>query len=119
MNKNSIILTESQLHKIINRTVTKILTEEFHDKELNYSHFAVNKSTNLIVNGWDYHGYDSSELKADKKYYFDQDLEDYGFNPKEYKILSFNALIKRGIDPNDEANCWSNDGITPLNQEQK
>lgn len=72
-----------------------------------YTHFAVNKSTNKIVNGWDYNGYEPSELRSFKKDYFDSDLIDYGLNPKEYKILTLNRLIKMGIDPNNDEN-WTN-----------
>lgn len=112
--KNIISLTESDLKKIIKESINKILTESIEDS---YTHFAVNRKTNLIVNGWDYEGYDSNELKQFKKDYFDCDLIDYGFNPKDYKILSKKACIRQGIDPNDEMNCWSNNGEIPLSQE--
>lgn len=76
----------------------------------NYTHFAVNKNTNLIVNGWDYSGYDKEDLRLFKRDYFFNDLEDNDFNPKEYKILTYNGCKKQGINPDDDA-CWSNDGI--------
>lgn len=73
----------------------------------NYSHFAVNKATNKIVNGWDYNNIDSNELKQFKKDYFFNDLADYGLNPKDYKIVGRNYLLRQGIDPSDNAN-WAN-----------
>ena len=91
---------------------------EYQDKELNYTHFAVNKNTNLIVDGWDYTGYDTEDLKSDKNGYFYEDLRGNGFNPKAYKILSFKACKKGGFDPNDKAN-WSNTGVFPLSDEIK
>lgn len=88
----------------------------YNDKELNYTHFAVNKITNLIVDGWDYSGYDSEELKQYKNDYFNNDLMENGFNPKMYKILSFKGCQKQGLDPNNKQ-IWSNTGVYPLKQE--
>ena len=88
----------------------------YNDKELNYTHFAVNKITNLIVDGWDYSGYDSEELKQYKNDYFNDDLKNNGFNPKFYKILSFKGCQKQGLDPNNKQ-VWSNTGVYPLAQE--
>lgn len=88
----------------------------YNDKELNYTHFAVNKMTNLIVDGWDYTGYDSEELKQYKNDYFNNDLMENGFNPKMYKILSFKGCQKQGLDPNNKQ-IWSNTGVYPLTQE--
>ena len=73
----------------------------------NYTHFAVNKNTGKIVNGWDYKGISGEELKQFKKDYFITDLVDYGLNAKDYKILTSNSLMKQGIDPNDNNN-WAN-----------
>lgn len=80
--------------------------ETFQNNQ-NYSHFAVNKATNKIVNGWDYSEYDPSELRQFKKDYFDVDMVDYGFNPKDYKIVTGKFLLRQGIDPNDNNN-WAN-----------
>jgi len=75
-----------------------------------YTHFAVNKQTNKIVNGWDYSGYDPSELRQFKKDYFIEDLIDMEFNPNDYKILTDRGCRQQGINPDDDM-CWSNDGI--------
>lgn len=82
--------------------------EEFKNNQ-NYSHFAVSKKSGKIINGWDYHDYDPSELKQFKKDYFDVDLIDYGFNPKDFRILSYKYLVRNGIDPDNNANWANND----------
>lgn len=81
----------------------------------NYTHYAVNKNTNLIVYGWDYTGYEGSELRQFKNDYFIVDLRDNDLNPKDYKILTRKGCISQGINPEDN-NSWSNDGITPISQ---
>lgn len=82
-------LTESQLTRVISESVRNIISENM---ESQYSHFAVNKSTGLIVNGWDYSDIPGDELRCDAKYYFYEDLKDSGFNPKMYKIWSLKKL---------------------------
>lgn len=78
-----------------------------------YTHLAVNKFTNLIVNGWNYADVEPSELKEFKNDYFIVDLKDYGFNPKVYKIVTSKFAEKNGI------NQWSNTGVYPLEEENK
>ena len=114
--KRTITLTESDLKKVIKESVTRILRES---NESEYTHFAVNKNTNLIVNGWDYSGYDSSELNQFKNDYFYNDLIDNDFNPKDYKILTRKSCIRLGINPDDIENCWSNRGEIPCGEENK
>ena len=89
-----------------NRKNRKTMNEGFNN-EANYSHFAVNKATGKIVNGWDYAGEDPEDLRQFKRDYFINDLIDYELNPKEYKILTAKSLIRMGIDPNDDNN-WAN-----------
>ena len=108
---NMIKISENELYGIIKESIKRVLKENVS----NYTHYAVNKKTNLIVNGWDYAGYNSDELRQYKNDYFNTDLIDYGFNPKDYKILTKKACIRQGINPDDEMNYWSNDGLTPLN----
>lgn len=72
-----------------------------------YTHYAVSKTSGKIVNGWDYEGYEPSELRQFKKDYFIDDLKDMGFNPKNIKILTLKGLQREGLDPNDD-NDWSN-----------
>lgn len=47
-------LTEADLHNMIINAAKRIIKES--SEEENYTHFAVNKNTKMIVNGWDYHG---------------------------------------------------------------
>jgi hypothetical protein len=77
--------------------------DESYAQEGNYTHFAVNKATNKIVNGWDYTGYDPEELKLYKRDYFIADLEDYGLDPKQYTIITRVGCKKRGINPDDDS----------------
>jgi hypothetical protein len=74
-----------------------------------YSHYAVDKTTNKIITGWDYSDIDSDELNLFKGDYFSVDVKDMGFNPKETKILTKNSLTKRGINPQDITH-WLNTG---------
>lgn len=86
---------------------SKLRESKLFRNNQNYSHFAINKTTNKIVNGWDYRSYDPQELKQFKNDYFTTDLVDYGLNPKEYKIYTDKYLRKNGIDPDDNNN-WAN-----------
>ena len=109
-------LTESDLHQIIKESVKRYLSEaqecKFNNNDPSYTHYAVNKKTNLIVNGWDYSDVDSSDLSMDKNYYFYDDMADYGFNKHDYAILTKKSCLRRGINP-DNNEAWSNDGINP------
>lgn len=91
----------------LERIVVNSMLKENYAKDGNYTHFAVNKATNKIVNGWDYHGYDGADLRQNKRDYFIQDLIDYELNPKEYTILTVQGCNKRGVDPYDDNN-WAN-----------
>jgi hypothetical protein len=84
-----------------------------------YTHYAVNKNTGLIVNGWDYKGIDPKELHQFRRDYFFDDLEGMEFDPKEYKILTYNTCKARGIDPKDMPNFWSNDGKVSIADERR
>lgn len=104
-------LSENDLQKLIKESVRNILNEGYNNN--NYTHFAVHKQTNLIVNGWDYSGYDGAELRQYKYDYFLIDLVDNDFNPKEFKILTYNGCKKQGIDPDNDCQ-WSNNGLEPI-----
>ena len=82
------------------------------------THYAVNKNTKLIVDGWNYKGIDPKELHMYRRDYFFDDLEERGFDPKEYKILTYNACKANGIDPKDKMNFWSNDGEISIAEER-
>ena len=81
---------------------------ESYAEDLHYTHFAVNKQTNKIVNGWDYSGKDGAELRQFKQDYFMKDLADNGLNPENYTILTVSGCKRRGINPFDDSN-WTND----------
>ena len=106
--KTVIRLTESDMIRVINESVKSIIREmsEFKNND-NYSHFAVNKLTGKIVNGWDYAGEDPEDLRQFKRDYFINDLIDYELDPKQYRIVTAKTLIRQGIDPNDNSN-WAN-----------
>lgn len=73
----------------------------------NYTHFAVRKSDNKILNGWDYSEYDSEDLNSDKKAYFYDDMDDMDVPKNEYTIKKAQTLIRLGINPFDFDN-WRN-----------
>jgi len=74
----------------------------------NYTHFAVLKSNNLIITGWEYKKYDHSEMMEFKKDYFYNDLTDMQADYKLCKIVKASTLINQGVDPYDFAN-WNKD----------
>lgn len=116
-NRKLIRLTESDLHSIIESAVRKIISEGLNSNisqdgfknNQNYTHFAVSKKSGKILNGWDYSEYDPSELRQFKKDYFDIDMQDYGFDPKSYKIVTGKYLLRQGVDPDDNSNWTNND----------
>lgn len=71
-----------------------------------YTHFAVLKDSNKIVNGWDYNGHEQSELKQFKKDYFINDIIDMDINPKLVNIYTKNKLMQIGINPFDSNNWY-------------
>ena len=70
----------------------------------NYTHFAVGKSDNKILNGWDYSDYDNEDLNAFKKSYFYDDMTDMEYNKSEYTIKKAKTLISEGTNPFDYDN---------------
>ena len=70
---------------------------------LAYTHFAVKKDDNKIVDAWDYKGVDNEEIK----YYSKQDLKDNDYNyPKDIKIVTKSFLERNQIDPFDSKNWF-------------
>ena len=70
-----------------------------------YTHFAILKSNNKIINGWEYGDIDVEDLKSDKEHYFYYDIKDLDLKPKDVKILTRKALERRNINPFD-TNNW-------------
>ena len=109
------MLTNDKIHQIVKEVLIESIAKKLNESQNNtkYTHLAVNKFTNLIVNGWDYADEDPQDLKQFKNDYFIVDLKDYGFNPKVYKIVTTKFAEKNGI------NEWSNTGVFPLEEENK
>ena len=104
--KNRIRLTESELNSMILESIRKILREGYNDNPL-YTHYAILKNENKIVDGWEYRGISSSELRQFKDEYFFNDLRGNGINPKEVKIWTRGYCVQNGVDPSDDNN-WTN-----------
>lgn len=113
-------ITEAQLIKIVRNSLNMILNEKNQHRQttpqglkegtinnFDYSHYAVNKTTKKIVNGWDYHDIDSDELRQFAKDYFIIDLMDNDLNPKDYVIWSKKTCLRNGVDPENDDN-WAN-----------
>ena len=73
-----------------------------------YTHFALLRDTDKIITGWDYKGYDQTELNSEKKWYFFNDIIDMEIDPKTVKILTTRKVQSMGIDPFD-FNNWNKD----------
>jgi len=69
-----------------------------------YTHFAINKKTGLILNGWDYKGYEQDDLNSDKQHYFFGDLTDWELKPSEITILQRATVEKRYVI--EDTNNW-------------
>jgi hypothetical protein len=77
-----------------------------------YTHFAISKHNNKIVDGWEYKDLDP----ADIKYYSTIDLEDNFPDNKlsDFKIYSRKYLERNGINPSD-TNNWLKTGESITN----
>jgi hypothetical protein len=78
-----------------------------------YTHFALIKSSNKILTGWEYKNLNPIDIH----YYAKMDIEDMDFNFKDVKILTSKALIKIGINPFEWSN-W-NSYVTPTAPTEK
>lgn len=80
----------------------------FEDKSFEvdptYTHFALRKSDQKIVTGWEYDGVD----KEDIKYFSKLDLKDMDLKPSDFTVITINGLKQKGIDPFNWDN-WSKD----------
>ena len=91
--------------------VVGLTVEYWYEKtniDKNYTHFAILKSNEKILSGWDYKKYDESELKAEKKHYFFDDMEDIFDNldikGKDVIIMNKKQLALKKINPFDQKN---------------
>lgn len=75
-----------------------------------YTHFALLKSNNKIVNGWEY----SDDLNTtDIMYYCKFDMEGMDYKTSEYKIYTKEYLMRNGIDPFNPENWDKYKSETP------
>lgn len=106
VNKRLVLQYENHLTMIKNTTTHRKSASYGVNKH--YTHFAVLRCNGLIVNGWDYRGYESTDLNGDRRYYFLNDIEDMQIDPKIVKILTTKTLIRMGVDPFD-FKYWNKD----------
>ena len=99
-------------------TENPAMMEQKQENEINpeYTHFAVYKPNGKIITAWEYDGYDAQELKSDVRHYFYGDVEDEGFSTKDVRILNTKTLQRRGLDPFD-INNWYTERFTDSNFE--
>jgi hypothetical protein len=83
--------------------IRKILTEQKINK--NYTHFAIRKNDNKIVNAWDYSKLDNESIND----YYKQDIKDQFPDEKlsNYSLKTKKYLESKNINPFDSSN-WSN-----------
>jgi hypothetical protein len=103
-------LSDEQQNFIVNELNIDSPISEVKSTGVNpkYTHFAVLKRDNKIVNGWDFRGIDPEDLKLDKLYYFFNDIKDMQIEPRIVKVLTTKTLQRMGIDPFNFDN-WNKD----------
>jgi len=71
----------------------------------NKTHFAINKTTNKILESWNYEGYGHDELKKHKNDYFTKDVKrNYPFlNENDIVVVAANNLEKRQLNENNKS----------------
>lgn len=94
-----------KLNQYLNAKNESIIKENEFILGEGYTHFAIDKNTNKIVNGWDYDGVSNEDIK----YYSKLDLNDQFPDRKasEFKIVSRKFLEKNGVNVSD-GNNWQN-----------
>lgn len=103
LNKNSKSLSNNS-NKL--SEIAKNLNEAKRGRvDRKYTHFAIRKSDNKIVTGWEYKNLDRESIAE----YTKEDLKDMFPDSKysDFKIISKQFLKTKGIDPFDTDN-WSN-----------
>lgn len=90
-----------ELHKILKSEDRNNLKESSH-VEINeeYTHFLVDKETNMIVHGIEGGGLDKDSIKE----FLKTDLKDLNLKPNDVKLYTKSQLLSKGIDPFDEEN---------------
>ena len=80
------------------------------DIDPTYTHFAIFKGNNKIVNGWEYNGVDNQDIKEFSKMDIIDNFPD--FKPSQFKIVTKRGLEKQGINPFDTDNWGSPESIS-------
>lgn len=96
---------KSLVEQVVKEEVNKLNEARPSGVNKKYTHFALDKATNKIVNGWEYKDLDKESIA----YYVKGDLKDMDIKPAEVSILTAQALKKRGIDP-FTWDSWKKDG---------
>jgi len=107
---NQQIMNKSTLKKLIESLTDEVIAEKKLEEtpkkpwKVNpkYTHFFLLKSTNKIVNGFEY-GKDMD--KESIAYYAKGDLKDMDLKPSEVSVLTVKGCKQKGIDPFD-TNNW-------------
>jgi hypothetical protein len=124
MKENKILIPKTKLVEMVEQIITKVLQEDSKKSEQGlgltegrpfnlgkgYTHFAIDKKTNKIINGWDYKGVDKEDLMGDKNSYFFSDLTDFientGTKKSDIKIVTKGSLDKMGVDTSNSENWY-------------
>jgi hypothetical protein len=100
-----VMIQEGELGMAITRILKEEMLKETVDDLIDtYTHFAIDKSTGEIMDGWEYEDLEPSDIK----YYTTMDLKD-NFPERrlsEFKIVTRKSLEKQGIDPYDTNNWY-------------
>jgi hypothetical protein len=72
-----------------------------------YTHFALRKSDNKIVNGWEFKGWDRESVIDAVK----EDIKDMDYTPKEVSVLTVQGLKNKGIDPFNWSSWQTTEGV--------
>ena len=84
----------------------KKINENNMKNKNNSTHFAINKTTNKILESWNYEGYDHNELKTYKDEYFTKDVKrNHPFlNENEIVVVNAQNLEKRQLNESNKKN---------------
>lgn len=104
-NKKTIRITENQMKRVIIEMYEK---ENKFKNEIDptYTHFALRKSDQKILTGWEYKDLDKESIKE----YAKMDIVDMDENPKDYTIITVKGMSAKNIDPFDSDN-WIKPGM--------
>tara|TARA_R110000851_G_scaffold251971_4_gene404484 strand:+ start:8259 stop:10553 length:2295 start_codon:yes stop_codon:yes gene_type:complete len=103
---NANVLEKQQVQEMSND-----ISEE-NNIDPTYTHFAVFKLNNKIVDGWEYNNLDNEEIKHYSKIDIIDNFPD--FKPSLFKIVTKRGLEKQGINPINSDNWGTPQGIQEM-----